>query len=87
MAEGVPVVASASSSLPEVVEDGKTGLLFPPRDSAALADALVRLLRDPGLARRMGHEGALRVRKLFTIETMLDGFEALFAEQLAPSRT
>jgi hypothetical protein len=35
----------------------------------------------------MGHEGALRVRKLFTIETMLDGFEALFAEQLAPSRT
>jgi glycosyltransferase involved in cell wall biosynthesis len=87
MAEGVPVVASAASSLPEVVEDGKTGLLFPPRDSAALADALVRLLRDPGLARRMGHEGALRVRKLFTIETMLDGFEALFAEQLAPSRT
>ncbi len=51
-----PVVATRVSSLPEAVIDGVTGLLVPPRDPAALATALVSLLRDPALCRRMGQQ-------------------------------
>jgi glycosyltransferase involved in cell wall biosynthesis len=52
-----PVVASAVGGLPEAVAHGRTGLLVPPGDPRALADALVRLLADPALARSMGRAG------------------------------
>ncbi|MBM4131135.1 glycosyltransferase family 4 protein, partial [bacterium] len=51
---GVPVVASRASSLPEIVDDGRTGLLVPPLAAPALADALARLLRDRELAATLG---------------------------------
>jgi glycosyltransferase involved in cell wall biosynthesis len=54
MATGLPVVASALSGIPELVEDGRTGLLVPPADPHALADALVRLTVDPEGRWRMG---------------------------------
>jgi glycosyltransferase involved in cell wall biosynthesis len=47
--------------IPDVVEDGTSGLLVPPGDSGALADALVRVLSDRGLAERLGREGHSRV--------------------------
>ena len=50
LASGVPVVATAVSGVPELVEDGVTGRLVPPGDADALADALVDLQRDPALA-------------------------------------
>jgi len=53
-AHGKPVVATAVGALPEVVEDGRTGFLVPPRDEVALAGAIVRLLADPTLARALG---------------------------------
>jgi glycosyltransferase involved in cell wall biosynthesis len=53
-----PVVASAVGDIPDVVDDGATGLLVPPDDPAALADALVRLLTDAEEADRMGAAGA-----------------------------
>lgn len=56
MASGLPVVASAVGAIPDVLVDGRNGLLVPPRNAAALAGALERLLRDPGLRRRMGEE-------------------------------
>lgn len=52
-----PVVATAVGGLPEAVEDGRTGLVVPPADEGALADAIVRLLGDPALRRRMGVAG------------------------------
>ncbi len=52
---GKPVVATTVGSIPEVVDDGKTGLLVPPRDSEALAQALIALLRDKDMRRQMGH--------------------------------
>jgi hypothetical protein len=58
MAQAKPVVATAISGLPLAVRDGETGRLVPERDPAALATALVELLADPGMARRMGDAGA-----------------------------
>jgi teichuronic acid biosynthesis glycosyltransferase TuaC len=63
---GRPVVATAVDGTPEIVRDGETGLLVPPRDAGALAAALGRVLGEPGLAARMGEE-ALRIgRELYT---------------------
>lgn len=62
MARGMPVVASALSAIPELVEDDVTGLLVPPGDPAALADALQRLDADPALAGRLGAAGSARAR-------------------------
>ncbi|MGY1680936.1 glycosyltransferase [Geodermatophilus sp. SYSU D01176] len=61
-AHGVPVVASAVGGVPELVDDGATGLLVPPGDAAALAGALTRLLADPAEADRLGRAGWARVR-------------------------
>lgn len=58
---GKPVVATSVGGLPEHVEDGETGLLVPPRDETALAEAVVRLLQDRELARRLGAAGRERI--------------------------
>jgi glycosyltransferase involved in cell wall biosynthesis len=54
---GKPVVATHTGGLPEAIQDGETGLLVPPRDERALAAAIIRLLKDDGLRRRMGAAG------------------------------
>lgn len=66
MACGLPVVASRSGGLPEVVEEGRTGLLVPRGDAAALAAAVVALLEDPARRRAMGEAGRRRVERLFS---------------------
>lgn len=70
MAASRPVVASRVSAIPEIVVDGDTGLLVPPRDPDALAAAIVRLLADPDLARQMGARGRLRMQQ-FTVDAMV----------------
>ncbi len=67
MALGVPVVATRAAGLPEIVEDGVSGLLVPPGDSAALARAITRLLIDPEMGRRMGEEGRKRAFERFSM--------------------
>jgi glycosyltransferase involved in cell wall biosynthesis len=61
-AQGVPVVASAVGGVPELVDDGATGLLVPPGDPVALSGALTRLLSNPAEADRLGRAGWARVR-------------------------
>jgi len=68
MACGVPVVGTLSGSLPEVVEDGKTGLLVPPRDAKSLANAIERVSIDEHQRREMANRALERARKLFTIQ-------------------
>jgi len=58
---GKPVVATTVGGLPEMVEHGRTGYLVPPRDPSALAEAVVRLLLDPQLRRRMGANGKRKI--------------------------
>jgi len=61
MSSGVPVIASNLSGIPELVVDGYSGLLVPPRDSAALFDALEKYYHDPGLRERMRQSGRKKV--------------------------
>lgn len=72
MSHGVPVIASAVGGLPEVVVDGETGLLVPPGDEEALADALLALLTDPGRRAEMGRRGRMRAREDFDLEDEID---------------
>ena len=60
MAAGLPVVACRAAAVPEVVLDGQTGVLVPPRDPEALARALADLLRRPERARELGEAGRRR---------------------------
>ncbi len=69
MACGLPVVATRLPSIQELVVHTKTGLLVPPGDPPALADALERLLRDPALRCRLGQTARRRVRREFNAET------------------
>src|SRR5687767_10192037 len=71
MACGKPVVATTAGGIPEVVRDGETGFIVPPRDHHAMSAAIVRLLKDPGLRERMGAAGLERVRARFTSEAMV----------------
>jgi glycosyltransferase involved in cell wall biosynthesis len=73
------VVATAAGGIPEIVEDGVTGVLTPPRDAAALAAGIVRLLRDQTLRERMGEAGSARVRERFTVERMIAGTAGVYA--------
>jgi glycosyltransferase involved in cell wall biosynthesis len=66
MACGLPVVATSAGAFPEVIDDGVTGILVPPADPRALAEAIRRLLIDPDLCRRMGEAGRRRVEERFT---------------------
>jgi glycosyltransferase involved in cell wall biosynthesis len=70
MACARPIVATRAGGIPEIIEDGVTGVLVAPRDAASLAHAIVRMLRDESLRHRMGAAGAARVRERFTVERM-----------------
>ncbi len=85
MARGLAVVSTPVGAIPELVEDGKTGLIVPPQNVEALASALVRLLGDPALAGRLGTAGRERVVAGFTSTAMLDRMEALLGEAARPS--
>jgi glycosyltransferase involved in cell wall biosynthesis len=71
MACGKPIVATRAGGMPEVVADGETGLLVPPRDDAALAAAMVTLLTDRAARERMGTAGQRRARERFSAERMV----------------
>ncbi len=77
MAAGLPVVATAVGGVPDVVEDGVTGVLVPPQDPAALAAAIAALLRDPERA-AMGEAGAERRRRLFSVAATTREVESLY---------
>jgi glycosyltransferase involved in cell wall biosynthesis len=79
MAMGLPVVATCIGGTPEAVADGETGLLVAPRDSAALAAAMLRLIDDPESARRMGERGRARAVERYSMRRVLDLTEALYA--------
>jgi glycosyltransferase involved in cell wall biosynthesis len=72
MAFGRPVVAAAGGGLLELVSDGETGLLVPPRDHAALRAAVDRLLADPELRKRLGSAARARARERFGWDGVID---------------
>ena len=69
MLASLPIVATNVSSIPEIVADGETGLLVPPDDPSALAEAIVRTLDSPG---DLGQLGRARAREEFSVARMAD---------------
>lgn len=78
MSMGKPVVATAVGGNPELVEDGKTGYLVPPGDPNAMAEALLKLLANPGLRHEMGLRARFRVESEFNVVRMVERYEDLF---------
>jgi glycosyltransferase involved in cell wall biosynthesis len=78
MAASKAAVATTAGGIPEVMVDGATGFLVPPRDQHAMADRLVTLLRDDALRARMGAAALARARERFTVEQMVAGTAAVY---------
>lgn len=81
-AMGLPTVATNVDGVPEVVQDGRTGLLVPVRDGKAIAEAICKLLGDPIYRQSMGANAAEFVRRKFSREVMAQGMERLYSQLL-----
>jgi glycosyltransferase involved in cell wall biosynthesis len=86
MAAGAPTVATRVGGTPEAVVDGVTGILVPPADSAALADAIVHLLKNRQLAAHLGHAARARIADHFSVRRMVRATEDLYTDLLERKR-
>jgi glycosyltransferase involved in cell wall biosynthesis len=80
MAMGLPVVATSVGALPDIVEEGVTGHLVPPRDPERLAERMLELLDGPERARALGAAGRRRVERNFGLAGAAAALEGLIAE-------
>ena len=78
MASGLPVIASNVDGIPEIVVDGETGILVPPKSPQELAEAVLILAKDPKRRREMGEAGRERVESHFSMKAMGTKFEQLY---------
>ncbi len=85
MAAGTPVIATRVGGTPELIEDGRTGLLVPSGDARALAEALATVLRDPALADRLRQSARERIEREFSLRRMIEAHEHLY-EGAGPPR-
>jgi len=79
MALRKPVIATNVGGVPEIVEDGETGILIPSENIRALADTLLRLLNDSALRQRMGEKGKAVAARNFSISNMVTGIEQVYS--------
>jgi len=86
MASGVPVLATATGGIVEVVEDTVSGFLVPPGDANALAESIISVLNAPRMADEMSKNARQRVAAMFSIDTMVrrtqEIYEGLLTEKL-----
>jgi glycosyltransferase involved in cell wall biosynthesis len=80
LTHGLPVIASASGGIPDIVRDGVTGLLVPPGDEVALAAAITRLRDDAALGARLAAAGREHVARHFSWQRIVDGLIEVYAE-------
>lgn len=80
MACGKPVVATGVEGTPEAVIHGETGLLVPPRNPEALADALIQIAQNPSMRKQMGEKGKKRIHEYFLLEHQINAFDQLYKE-------
>jgi glycosyltransferase involved in cell wall biosynthesis len=84
MAAGLPVVATRSGAIPEIVVDGQTGILVERGNVRQLGAAIAKLLSDPAMRARMGRAGRERVAQLFTWGRVVDRLSGLYERLCAP---
>lgn len=84
-ATGTPVVATQIGGIPEVIRDGETGFLVPPRDLDALTEPVIRLLKDVELREKLGQAARESTSESFTVEAMVDAIENVY-DQLIEER-
>lgn len=82
-AAGVPIVASCAGGIPEVVHHGENGLLVPPADSSALQEAILALLNDREVRKKMGDAGKRLIATSFSVEVMCEGNLSVYCELLS----
>jgi glycosyltransferase involved in cell wall biosynthesis len=73
-----PVVASSVGGIVDVIKDGETGLLVPEKNPQAIADAILRLINDPSLSRRLGRQGFEFAQKYFDWDEITTHLENVF---------
>jgi len=86
MAASKAAVATTAGGIPEVMADGVTGFLVPPRDHTAMAQKLVLLLKDDALRARMGEAALARARERFTVERMVKGTSDVYERLVHAAR-
>lgn len=79
MAMEVPVVSTTVGSIPELIEDGKEGILVPERNESALAQAIMKLIDNPSLRQEMGKRGREKILREFNIETQVEKLTHLWS--------
>ena len=79
MASGKPIIATRPGGPSEIVEDGVSGLLIPPRNAEAIAEAVIHILAQPEVARKMGEAGRKRVLEQFTPQKVVGQIEEIYA--------
>jgi glycosyltransferase involved in cell wall biosynthesis len=84
-AAGLPIVTTDTPGCREIVHTEDNGILVPPRDERALAQALERLIGDPELRARMGSRGRARAEREFSLETVIEQTVALYRQPLRPT--
>ena len=87
MAMRRPVIATCAGGPTEIIEDGRTGLLFPPGDAEALADRIIMLLEDPSLAEQIASAGYSEARERFSGETHSSLVQQVYESVLRPGST
>lgn len=87
MVSGKPVIAAKVGGIVDVVRDGETGILIPPRDADALAKAIITILKDKRLAQKMGEAGKRRIDERFTAKTMVERISQIYEELIEKKLT
>jgi glycosyltransferase involved in cell wall biosynthesis len=86
MAAGKPIVATRVGGVPDLIEEGKSGVLVPPGDPSALADGIARVLRDPEYARNLAATARARQQRRFDIDVMVTQLEDLYESLVRTKR-
>ena len=78
MAMKKPVIATAVGGVPEIVDDGRTGVLIPPNDAGSLADTIIFLLQNPEIAKKLGQAAYEHIHQHYSLEMMIAKTETLY---------
>ena len=80
MASGRPIIATNVGGTPDIIEDNKTGILIPPEDPSSLSEAIIKLLKNNSIAKKMGENTRIAVQKDHSVDSMVNNYINLYNE-------